>query len=198
MIANCDGEDSNGTGWMYFTTEEVTTVTQTIALVSGFNWISANVEITLDDLKAALVAALPGATNIKIHSQSNGSTTYNGSTWRGQLRVLDLSQMYMVEVPAGCQITLEGMPVNPADHPVTINANGITWMAFPLSGSMTLTDVFAGFAVNQDKVHSQLDGSATYTNRWRGQLGNLEPGKGYIYESAATTVRTFTFPQNAR
>ncbi len=196
LMSNCDGEDSDGTGCMYFTTEEVTTVTQTIALVSGFNWISANVEITLDDLKAALVTAFPDATSIKINSQLNGTTTYNGSTWRGQLRVLDLSQMYMVEVPSASEITLKGMPINPADYPVTIN--GIAWMAFPLSQSMTLTNVFAGFAVNQDKVHSQLDGSATYTNRWRGQLGNLEPGKGYIYESAATTVRTFTFSQNAR
>jgi hypothetical protein len=59
---------------------------------------------------------------------------------------------------------------------------------------MTLTNVFAGFAVNQDKVNSQNEGSATYTGRWRGQLESLDPGKGYIFLSQSTEVRTFTFP----
>ena len=181
-----------------FTTPEQTTATQTIALVEGFNWISANVEITLDDLKAALVAALPGTTSIKINSQGNGTTTYNGSRWRGQLTTLDLSQMVMVEVLNGCEITLEGMPINPAEHPFTVNANNVAWIAFPLSGNMTLTDAFAGFALNQDKVNSQNGGSATYTGRWRGQLTELEPGKGYIFESKTNEVRTFAFPTNAK
>ena len=191
--ASCDGGLTEWTEIQNFTTAEQTTATQTIALVEGFNWISANVEITLDDLKAALVAALPGTTSIKINSQGNGTTTYNGSRWRGQLTTLDLSQMVMVEVLNGCEITLEGMPINPAEHPFTVNANNVAWIAFPLSGNMTLTDAFAGFALNQDKVNSQNGGSATYTGRWRGQLTELEPGKGYIFESKTNEVRTFAF-----
>jgi hypothetical protein len=101
--------------------------------------------------------------------------------------------MYMVEVLNGCEITLEGMPINPAEHPFTVNANNVAWIAFPLSGNMTLTDAFAGFALNQDKVNSQNNGSATYTGRWRGQLTELEPGKGYIFESKTNEVRTFAF-----
>ncbi|MBR4648178.1 MAG: choice-of-anchor J domain-containing protein, partial [Bacteroidales bacterium] len=68
-----------------FTTLEQTDLPQTIALVTGTNWVSFNEEITLDDLKAALVAAAPG-TAIKIYSQSN-STTYNPARnlWLGSL-----------------------------------------------------------------------------------------------------------------
>jgi hypothetical protein len=194
--ASCDGGLTEWTEIANFTTSGLPT--QTIALVEGFNWISANVEITLDDLKAALVTAFPDATSIKINSQLNGTTTYNGSTWRGQLRVLDLSQMYMVEVLNGCEITLEGMPINPAEHPFTVNANNVAWIAFPLSGNMTLDDAFAGFALNKDKVNSQNSGSATYTGHWRGQLTELEPGKGYIFESKTNEVRTFAFPTNAK
>jgi hypothetical protein len=197
LMSNCDGEDSDGTGCMYFTTEEVTTVTQTIALVSGFNWISANVEITLDDLKAALVAALPGTT-ITINSQSGGSTTYNGSRWRGSLNSLNLSQMYMIETTAAAEMTLEGMRIVSAEHPATIIHEGNNWVAFPLNQSMTLTDAFAGFPVNGDQVISQGDGSSTYNNRWRGTLTNLDPNKGYLYISASPNDRTFTFPQNAK
>ena len=168
---------------------------QTVALSAGWNWFSTNVEITLEDLQTALVAALPGTT-ISINSQGDGSTTYNGVRWRGTLTSLDLSQMYMISVTANSEITLEGMPVNPFGHPITIHPD-FNWMAFPLGQSMTLTDAFAGFVISGDMVISQDGGSSTYTNRWRGTLDALEPGKGYMYKSAATSGhRTFTFPAN--
>ncbi|MBR5930280.1 MAG: choice-of-anchor J domain-containing protein, partial [Prevotella sp.] len=56
----------------YFETPELTTVTQTIALVAGVNWISVNVETDLDALKAALVAT--GNAPITIQSKDNGLT----------------------------------------------------------------------------------------------------------------------------
>ena len=172
-------------------------VVHTQQLVQGYNWFSTFVEITLDDLKAALVAALPGTT-ISIISQSDGSTTYNGSRWRGSLNSLDLSQMYMINVTADCEMTLEGMPIDPSEHVATIHPN-FNWMAFPLRQGMTLTNAFAGFVVNGDMVTSQSDGFSTYYKQWRGSLNGLEPGKGYMYKSVVTTGdRTFTFPVNAK
>ena len=170
-------------------------VQQSIMLAAGTNWFSTNVEITLADLQAALVAALPGTT-IKIATKTQ-NTTYTGNRWRGQLTTLDVAAMYKITVTAGCEITLTGMPVDPAEHPITIPAGGAVWMGFPFSESMTPTNAFAGFAVQGDKVSSK-DQSSTYSGRWRGQLNNLEPGKGYIYKSASTVNRTFTFPTGAK
>ena len=167
-------------------------VVQTQQLVQGYNWFSTFVEITLDDLKAALVAALPGTT-ISINSQSDGSTTYNGARWRGSLNSLDLSQMYMINVTADCVVTVEGLPIDPSVHVATIHPN-FNWMAFPLRQGMTLTNAFAGFVVNGDMVISQSNGSSTYFNHWRGSLNGLEPGKGYMYKSNVQGDRTFTFP----
>ena len=166
---------------------------QTIALAAGQNWFSTYVDITLNDLKAALVAAAPG-TAITIQSQTN-NTTYNPSNnrWAGRLTSLDLSQMYILIVENDCELTLEGMPINPADHPVTI-ANGSNWIAYPLNQEMTLTDAFAGFAVNGDGVQSQTQNSSYIRNRWQGQLSGLTPGKGYLYNSSTSESRTFTFP----
>ena len=191
---------NNGNGWYVDDVEvsvtPVTTVTQTVALAAGKNWFSANVEITLDDLKAALVAT--GNTSITIASQSNGQTNYVGGRWRGSLSEFDVKQMYKITVGTACEIELEGMPINPAEHPVTIR-NGSNWIGFPFSGSMTLTDAFSGFAVNGDVVVSQSNGSATYTGgRWRGQLTTLEPNQGYNYKSSAAGDRTFTFPTDAK
>jgi hypothetical protein len=167
--------------------------TQTIALSAGWNWFSTYLDITLNDLKSALVETLPG-TSITISSQTQ-STVYNGSVWRGQLSTLDVAMMYKIMVNQSCELTLEGVPVNIAEHPVTIS-NGYNWIAFPLSQSMSLSNAFAGFAVSGDVVSSQTQ-NATYNGTvWRGTLGSgvLEPGKGYKYNSNAQGTRTFTFP----
>ena len=164
---------------------------QSIALVEGFNWVSFNVDITLDDLKAALLEALPGATSITI-SAKNQNTTYNGSTWRGSLRALDVRQMYKIKVASACSIELTGEPLNPAELTIDMVA-GNTWIGFPFSESKALADAFAGFAVSGDKITSK-NGNATCigNNRWRGSLNTLVPGQGYIYKSA--TGGTFVYP----
>ena len=171
---------------------------QTLTLSSGTNWVSFNVETTLDDLKAALVEALPSSTSINIRSQNNGYSTYNGTRWRGSLNTIDLTQMYMITVPTACEIILEGTPIDSSGHPITIK-NGNNWIVFPLSTSMALNDAFAGFTVaNGDVIRSQNNGIATYTNRWRGSLSTLEPGQGYIYKSTATGDKTLIFPTSTR
>ena len=166
---------------------------QVVELNSGWNWLSINVEISLDDLKAALVEALPGVRSITI-SQSGSNTTYNGLRWRGQLNTLDVSQMYMIYVPDYCEIVLEGVPINPDEHPITILGGGDNWIGFPLSGGMLVGDAFAGFAVNSDVIISQTAFAVFTGGMWRGTLTTLEPGQGYIYKSAASEDRIFVFP----
>ena len=171
-----------------FTTLEQTTVTQTIALIAGWNWVSVNVEVTLNDLKAALLAT--GNTAITIKSQTQ-NTFYQAGRWRGNLD-FNVNQMYKIKVGNACEITLEGMPLDPAEHPITIK-NGPNWIGFPLNETMTLTNAFAGFAVNGDVVKS-IGGTANYQGgRWRGSV-TLEPGQGYIYKSNVSEDRVFTFP----
>ena len=169
-----------------------TLLTQTIALTQGVNWISTYLVITMDDLKAALVEAVPG-TNISIKSKNNGFTNYNGTKWKGALNTIDLTQMYQVQVASDCEIMLKGLPIDPTEHPITI-ASGANWIAFPFAENMTLTNAFAGFAISGDNVKSKNDGFANYTNKWKGGLTNLVPGQGYVFTSPSTTPRTFVYP----
>ena len=187
-----------GQSFAFYKKVTSSTATQTIALTEGANWFSTYLEITLDDLKAALVAALPNATSIVIKSKTQ-NTKYNGSSWRGAL-TWDLSKMYLITVESACEITLEGMPVDPAEHPATILAGQSNWIAFPVNEEMTLNEAFAGFnAVNGDVIKSKT-GNAKYNGTsWRAQgLSKLEPGKGYLFNSAATTERTLTFPTSTK
>ena len=172
---------------------------QTNAFVQGWNWFSTYLEITLDDLKAALLTAFPDASanTLVIKSNGDGQTAWNNvaQMWIGGLTEMDLSQMYMVKVPAETEIALQGIPITPANHPVTIK-NGVNWIAFPLSESMTVTNAFAGFPANQDNIKSNGAGQATWNGNaglWIGGLTLLEPGMGYIYNSKATVTKTFVF-----
>ena len=192
---NAECDSTGMTAWSNvatFTTTEFNT--QTIALTEGWNWISANVEITLANLQNALVAT-GYTTGLKIKSKGQ-NTAYQGNKWRGSLTSMDVALMYKVYINTACEITLEGTPIDPADHPITIN-NGTNWIGFPFDHDMTPTEAFAGFAVNGDKVRSK-GASSNYTgNRWRGNV-TLEPGQGYIYTSNVSGERTLVYPTGTR
>ena len=165
---------------------------QTVSFVQGWNWWSTNLDITMEQLKAALEAA-GIEPPITIKSQNNGSSTFNGTTWRGQLTSLDVNQMYKIQTSSEFEITLTGTPIVPAEHPITIK-NGNNWIVYPLGDTLTVNEVFGAFAAIGDAVKS-ANGSAVYAGNgnWRGKLVNLIPGQGYVYYSTTAEDRTFTF-----
>jgi len=180
-------------GWNQFTNiQEVCTQTQTIELVAGWNWFSTNLEITLDELKEALIEVAPG-TNILIKSKTQ-NTVYNPVTnqWRGTLNTLDLTQMYLISVCTNCEIILTGTPINPTEHPITIQ-NGFNWIEFPLSENMSISNAFEGIVVNGDVIQSKTNNASYINGHWRGNFNTLEPGKGYIYKSNSSEPKTLVY-----
>ena len=106
--------------------------------------------------------------------------------------------MYKISVPEDTEITLEGMPVDPAEHPVTI-AEGANWIGFQPQEGSTVTLTFAGFASNGDLIKSEGSGQAQWNGRmWVGALKNLVPGNGYVYKSSVSENRTFNFPTSSK
>ena len=165
---------------------------QAVSFAQGVNWWSTYLGITLEQLEDAIAEALPG-TNIIIKSE-NSYAIYNGSTWRGVLSVLDVSKMYQIWVSSACEITLQGVPINPTELPITIK-HGTNWIGFPFSESMTVTNAFADFNATINDILKSQSGYTYYNGtKWRGGLNTFEPGQGYIYNSNATSTRTFYFP----
>ena len=196
LTAAPEGYGTPGTPQVLYFTKAVE---QTVVLTSGTNWVSFNVEITLDALKEAIVEAIPDA-SIVIKSQG-GSMTYNPlrDRWIGSID-WDLTSSFRIEVPAEgeFEVSLVGMRLNGVDA-ITI-VPGENWIAFPFATSMTLSEAFYEFATNGDVVTNQ-QGSSTYNSvrqRWIGSVSNLESGRGYLYNSKATETKTFTFPQPSR
>lgn len=190
---------STDTEYSFVVTEGVTlianftpSVTQQINLTQGSNWVSFNVDITLADLKAALVSALGNNASIAIKAKTK-NTKYNNGRWVGQLNALDTSQMYIITVGADCNITLVGSRVNPAELSVPITS-GSNWIAFPFDESRTVTEAFGSFPVDGDQVKSKTGNTKYNRGRWVGQLTTLQPGQGFIYVSASGDERILTFP----
>ena len=165
----------------------------TVSLAAGWNWFSTNVDVSLENLQAALVNAL-GNSEITINSRSGDFSYYNGIRWRGSLSSLDITQMYQIETNAACEVTLNGARVNAAAHPITITP-GFNWISFLCNEEMDITTAFSSLAIAGDMVVSGNGQSSTYNGtRWRGDLSVLEPGKGYLYESVSNENRSFYYP----
>ncbi|MBR5725168.1 MAG: carboxypeptidase regulatory-like domain-containing protein [Muribaculaceae bacterium] len=166
---------------------------QAVTLIAGWNWWSTNLDITLDQLKDALAAAVGTNGTAIIKSQGKTITCQNGQ-WRPDNLDFDIKSMYQIYVNTNCEITLSGTQVNPSEYEITIY-NGINWIGFLPNETMTLNEAFGSFPVEGDMVKSE-GSSATYTGGvWRPAF-DLEPGKGYIYQSNAQGNRTFTYGTN--
>ena len=173
--------------------EIVTTVEQTITLSSGWSWWSTYLDIDLAQLEEAL-----GSAGISITSQHNGFIGNYSGAWAGGLQSISPNQMYMLNLNTGVTITLSGTPVNPEDCPITLN-NGVNWIGYPVSQSMSLNEAFAGAnPENGDMVSSYIGSSMYYNGGWYGDIYTLEPGQGYIYTSTSTETKTFYYPSQSK
>ena len=165
---------------------------QTVVLPIGWSWWSTNVEITLQDLENAL------STNGASIVSQNGSVAYlEGLGWDGNITELDLSQMYELNMTGNIELTVSNVLADPADHPITLNLNGYTWIGYPVQQSMNVSDALADLdAEIGDLIKSKSSMAMYMGNDWIGTLNSLEPGHGYMYKSNATTTKTFTYPSN--
>ena len=165
---------------------------QTMTLTQGMNWWSTNLDITLDDLKDAIAAALGsnGTATVKSHGYT---INYANGQWRPADMPFDIRNMFKIQVSADCEITLTGVPVEPSAYEITI-VYGNNEIGFLPNESMSVGEAFSGLnPVAGDMVKSKT-GSTTYSGtRWRGALETLEPGQGYIYQSKAAGEKKFTY-----
>ena len=211
-LSDYDGEDvyiafryegtNNYSGRMWYidNVKVYKPVNQIVVFNQGWNWWSTNLDITLEQLESAIATAVGTSGTATIKSK-NGSITYANGHWResgSSTMTLDIRQMYKIQTSTACQITLTGVPVNPADYEITIN-EGYNWIGFPCGESMSVTEAFSGLhPVNGDVIKSKNGSSIYQGTSWRGDVETLVPGQGYIYNSVATENKNFTFPTNAK
>ena len=175
-------------------------VTQTIELSAGWNWISLYVELgdpveSLQMLEAAL-----GDNAVSINASEIYTEYFGDGFWIGDLddEGITNEQMYMIEVVNDCEIELEGMVANLANHAITIYP-GWNWIGFPSSEELNLEDALADFEAEEG---DQLTEAELYTEygfgMWIGDVATLVPGRGYMYYSNSTQPKTLVFPSTSK
>ncbi len=168
-------------------------VEQVVTLPQGTSWWSTNLDITINDLKAAIAGALGTSGTATIKSQS-GYITYSNGQWRPSSGMtLDIRQMYMIQVSNDCTFTLTGVPVDPTEHVITLH-NGSNWIGFLSGESLPIATALSNLTPENGDVIKGKQGYATFNGTiWRGTMTTLEPGQGYIYQSKATGDKTFAY-----
>ena len=170
--------------------------TVTIGLGEGWNWWSADIEITVEELKAAL-----GSNGLSVIAQNGQCLTYDPNEgWSGSLTSIEVGTMYMIQTSAECTISLTGVLVEPANNPITL-VPGTNWVGFIGTDETTINEALQGLTpTNLDNIKT-VHGVAIYygpSTGWKGSINTLKPGEGFIYKSKATTNQTFTFPTSKK
>ena len=178
----------------YVANFELTTITQTTNLTTGWNWWSTYVEA--DDLFDQLATGL-GANASQIKS-STSFVNYFSGMWVGGLNSINNESSYLIKANNAFNFEMTGNPVAPADHPITINPNW-NWIGYPNTGAQSIDSAFSNFSpANGDQVKSQNSFSTYYSGMWIGGLNTITPGMGLLYKSNNTGAVTLVYPEPNR
>ena len=168
------------------------TVTQTIELTAGWNWISSYVDMNEVDGLAMLEEAL-GDYGVTIATSDDIAEYLGDGFWLGlEGYQWANSEMIMVEVSEDCTVSLGGSVVDPSTISITINP-GWNWIGFPFDSEMSLEEAMAVFEPELGDGIASYEGITEYIGVWTGDFETLEPGQGYLYYSASDEPKTLIF-----
>ena len=169
--------------------------------LEGWNWWSTYIEMDGIDGLSMLENGL-GTNGIIIKSQSDGYTEYydDYGIWYGSLNSINNESSYLVKTTMPCQVSMNGAIAVPSNHPITVDANGWTWIGYPVAYNMDINTAMGGLAsVESDMLKSQSGYAEFYDGYgWFGSLETLSPGMGYMYKSNNASPTTFTYPNNGK
>ncbi len=172
----------------------VSKVVQDIALMSGWNIISANVVPDNLDLNFIFKSLIDEGTLKKVMDETGKAIENIGTfgRWKNNIGNLNSSKGYKVYVTAACTLSIEGVAVQ---LPIDINlAAGWNIMSYPCT---TLQDAIAIVQplidANQlkkvmDEGGKPIENIGTF-GEWKNSIGNFAPGKGYkVYTASSCTL----------
>lgn len=118
--------------------------------------------------------------------------------WLGDLTSFAYDRMYKLQAIEAYDETLVGEPTDPTQIPITLKANGWTWIGYPAQATNSLDAAFAGAEpLDGDMIKNQSSFALYTEGEWLGTLRTMTPGDGYMYNSGATSDKVFTFPKPA-
>ncbi len=157
------------------------TVTQTIPLVSGWNWISFN---TLPESPTLADVLKSYAAKDNDTIKTAGTTaTYYGGTWYGMDSGIKAGVMYLLKAQSAGNLTIEGQAVSVSEG-INIVA-GWNWISFKPQTVMPLATALSSLKSSDNDTIKTAGTTATYYGgTWYGMDSGMKPGVGYLLKSA--------------
>ena len=181
--------------------------TQNIALNTGWNWISFNLNLLPDStlINDHMSAEGPWAEGDLIKNPASQQfCTYSEvkDAFMGTLTAFDYQQMYMVYAKNGNILRIGGDPLEQKDMHVTLRGNG-QWSPLPclLNQSTPVTEALADYYDHASvgdliKAHDRF-AYFSADKKWVGDLTAFRPGEGYLFRRMGADSVTINFYNKA-
>lgn len=173
----------------FFTEGECPTpvTTQTVSLISGWNWFVPTVETSLAELEAAL-----GENGMIIKTQTQ-SVFYEEGEWDGDNIILTPGQMYKIKVQSAATIAITGNNITTI---ITVSIKpGSNWFGY-IGPKKNINAVLSdcGFEPTEgDIIKTRSQSTFFEGGEWDGDFESLQSGQGYIYISKDHNTKQLRF-----
>ena len=167
-----------------------------VTLNKGWNWTS----IYVNPISSALTFILPSEAAERKHFKNiKGKTAFatvnsNGDPV-GELNEILPGNMYKMQLSAKTEFEVYGTLIDVAHTPQNISP-GYNWIGSLTNYVLSVDDAFADLTPTVGDRVKNREAFAEYSDKgyWEGTLKSIVPGAGYIYQSLATSPKSFHYP----
>ncbi len=146
----------------------------TLALAQGWNWTSHNLaeDVSFSRFNAYAMEA---------RSQTGQSVLDGVLGWQGDLKMVDRTKGYKLNMKQAADVTLRGHLYD-TSVPIELQ-RGWNWIGVPLKNATALSAALKNYTPTAgDQIVGQ-QGFVTYeSGTWKGTLTQLEPGQAYLFK----------------
>ncbi len=165
-----------------------------IPVKSGWNWISFNLDFANPNLNEI---PLEGINQNDLLRSQNSFATYRGSRWLGNLRVLDVKEMYLFKSNQVDTLNIRGRFLDPST-PVSLS-EGWNWIGYLPNFSLPVEEALQSLRPGDQDILKSQTGFAIYEGdigRWIGSLKVMKPLNGYQLYTSQDTPLDLIYPDH--
>ena len=177
-IAKAEGFEQSAVASFEYTIKQNTSE---MAISEGWNWVSHNLSNPI------AINELSGINSIvEVKNQTRGVVRDAVYGLFGNLAQMEPTENYKVKATASTKVSRGGDAFNAAKGVINLK-KGWNWIGYPMKSAMPVDEAMANFNPSEGDVIVGLEGSAEYADgTWYGDLGNMNPGMGYMIKVADT------------
>ena len=170
-----------------------TTTIQTIALINGYQFVSLNIQPENTEMTEILSNILDNVDFVK-DSKSNMLRKI-GPNWINNIGQWETIEGYLIRMKNNAELNVEGMSVNPETQ-ISLKT-GYQFAAYLPTEPIDAQTAFSNILDNLDFVKDSKSNMLRKIGpNWVNNIGNLNPGQGYLLKMKADDV--LQYPNGSR